>query len=108
MGWEGGASCGAAGKHGLGREGWRQGQEQKPTTRNKLVNRGPGVKIHKIPPEKGGQQNPHVYTGHHRKHGDFLSPNALSWGGGKLGFVDPETLYGKCVEFAPCKGWTGS
>ena len=34
-------------------------------------------------------KNPHFYTDHYRKNGDFLSRNTLFWAGGKWDFLTP-------------------
>ena len=52
-------------------------------------------------PRKGRleSKNPHFYTGHHRENGDFLTRDALFWGGGKWGFFDSETLFSRFWGF---------
>ena len=52
-------------------------------------------------PRKGRleSKNPHFYTGHHMENGDFLTRDALFWGGGKWGFFDSETLFSRFWGF---------
>ena len=53
-----------------------------------------------------GVKNPHFPCGALSRHGDFLTRNALFWGGG--GFLTPETLFSRFWVFDPCEGQTDS